>query len=313
MKCRCFVKVLGGRILDKFCKVLYDARVPKGGCIMQKRALAIHDVSCEGRCSLTVALPVLAGCGIHTAVLPTALLSTHTGEFTGYSCLDLTEEMGRILGHWATLPLKFDGLYSGFLGSFEQINLVGDVLHAYHREGGLTLVDPVMADHGRLYATYTKEMAGGMGELCRLADVIVPNMTEACILLGRPYVEHPGEDEVKKMLEALASKFSCGQVIVTGVHQAGQLGAAGFCAADGSFTFAGAPQLPHVFYGTGDVFASALFAAMLLGKSTGEAAQTAVNFTHEAMVHTLENGLPLNYGVAFEQAIPGLLKELNIV
>jgi len=280
---------------------------------MQKRALAIHDVSCEGRCSLTVALPVLASCGIHTAALPTALLSTHTGEFTGYSCLDLTEEMGRILGHWATLPLAFDGLYSGFLGSFEQINLVGDVLHAYRREGGLTLVDPVMADHGRLYATYTKEMAGGMGELCHLADVIVPNMTEACILLGRPYVEHPGEDEVKEMLEALAAKFSCGQVIVTGVRKDGQLGAAGFSAADGSFTFAGAPQLPHVFYGTGDVFASALFAAMLLGKSTGEAAQIAVNFTHEAMVHTVENGLPLNYGVAFEQAIPGLLKELNIV
>jgi len=280
---------------------------------MQKRALAIHDVSCEGRCSLTVALPVLAACGIHTAALPTALLSTHTGEFTGFSCLDLTEEMHRILGHWSTLPLRFDGLYSGFLGSFEQIRLVGDVLHTYRRESGLTLVDPVMADHGRLYATYTKEMAGGMGELCKLADVIVPNMTEACILLDRPYAEHPAEDEMKRILEALAARFDCGQVIVTGVHRDEQLGAMGFCAADGSFTFTGASRLPHVFYGTGDVFASALFAAMLHGRTTEEATRAAVNFTHEAMIHTIENGLPLNYGVAFEQAIPGLMKELNIV
>ncbi|MBE5804715.1 MAG: pyridoxamine kinase [Clostridiales bacterium] len=279
---------------------------------MQKRALAIHDVSCEGRCSLTVALPVLSACGIHTAALPTALLSTHTGEFTGYSCLDLTEEMRRILGHWSTLPLAFDGLYSGFLGSFEQIRLVGDVLHTYRRKGGLTLVDPVMADHGRLYATYTNEMAGGMGELCALADVIVPNMTEACILLDKPYVEHPGEAEVKNILEALAARYDCGQVIITGVHQGDELGAAGFRAQDGSFTFAGAPRLPQVFYGTGDVFASAMFAAMLLGKATGEAAQIAVDFTHQAMLRTIENGLPLNYGVAFEQAIPGLVRELGL-
>ena len=280
---------------------------------MQKRALAIHDVSCEGRCSLTVALPVLAACGIHTAALPTALLSTHTGVFTGYSCLDLTDEMHRILHHWDSLPLQFDGVYSGFLGSFEQIELVGDVLDKYRREGSLTLVDPVMADQGLLYATYTREMAGGMGELCRKADVIVPNVTEACILLNKPYMEHPDESDVRSLLESLAAKFDCGQVIITGVHQGDTLGAAGFCAKDGSYTFAGAPKLPHVFYGTGDVFASALFAAMLHGQSTGQAAQTAVNFTHDAMVHTIENGLPLHYGVAFEQAIPGLMKELGKV
>ena len=280
---------------------------------MQKRALAIHDVSCEGRCSLTVALPVLAACGIHTAALPTALLSTHTGVFEGYSCLDLTGEMHRILRHWDTLPLRFDGVYSGFLGSFEQIEIVGGVLEKYGRNGALTLVDPVMADHGRLYATYTKAMAGGMGELCRQADVIVPNVTEACILLEQPYLEHPDETQVKRLLEDLAAKYDCGQVIITGICRGEELGAAGFCAADGSFTYAGAPRMPHVFFGTGDVFASALLAAMLHGKGTGQAAQTAVHFTHRAMVHTIENGLPLHYGVAFEQALPGLLKELNIV
>ena len=275
---------------------------------MQKQVLAIHDLSCVGRCSLTVALPVLSACGIHTSALPTALLSTHTGEFTGYTCLDLTQEMAGIAAHLATLPLRFDGVYSGFLGSFEQIEMVGQVIRRYQHEGGLTLVDPVMADHGRLYATYTREMAEGMGELCRLADVIVPNMTEAAILLGETYQPQPSEREVRRMLEALAAKYGCGQVIVTGVHQGNELGAAGFCASDGTFSFAGCDVLPQVFYGTGDVFASALMGAMLCGKSTGEATRIVVEFTHEAMLHTVENGLPLRYGVAFEQAIPRLVQ-----
>lgn len=280
---------------------------------MQKRALAIHDVSCEGRCSLTVALPILSACGIHTAVLPTALLSTHTGVFTGYSCLDLTEEMRRVLTHWDTLPLHFDGLYSGFLGSYEQIELVGDTLQRYHAQGTLTLVDPVMADHGALYATYTRQMAGGMGELCRLADVIVPNVTEACLLMDQPYLENPSEEDIRRLLEGLATRYGCAQVMITGVPRKGLLGAAGFCAADGSFSYAGAPQLPQVFYGTGDVFAAALFGAMLNGLTTGQAVRTAVDFTHEAMTHTLGNGLPLHYGVAFEQALPGLMRALGLL
>ncbi|MGN1021023.1 MAG: pyridoxamine kinase [Aristaeellaceae bacterium] len=279
---------------------------------MQKQVLAIHDLSCVGRCSLTVALPVLSACGIHTSALPTALLSTHTGEFTGYTCLDLTEEMRGIRDHFATLPLRFDGLYTGFLGSFAQIELVGEVLARYRRAEGLTLVDPVMADHGQLYATYTREMAEGMGELCRLADVIVPNLTEACILLDRPYDPAPGEGTVRGLLEALAARYGCGQVIITGVSRGDQLGACGFCAADGSFSYAGAPRLPQVFYGTGDVFASALMGAMLCGKATAEAAKVAVDFTHLAMLHTLDNGLPLRYGVAFEQAIPALVAALDL-
>lgn len=279
---------------------------------MQKRVLAIHDLSCEGRCSLTVALPVLSACGIHTAALPTALLSTHTGEFTGYTCLDLTGEMRRILGHWDTLPLRFDGLYSGFLGSYEQIELVGGVLERYRLEDGLTLVDPVMADHGRLYATYTAEMAGGMGELCRLADVIVPNLTEAALLLGEPYDPAPVWDQVRGLLERLAASYGCRQVFITGVALDGQMGAASFCAADGRFSFAGQPVMDGVFYGTGDVFASALMAAMMLEKSAAESARIAVDFTHRAMELALDNGLPLRYGVAFEQAIPSLLRALHL-
>lgn len=279
---------------------------------MQKQVLAINDLSCVGRCSLTVALPILSACGIHASALPTALLSTHTGEFTGYTCLDLTDEMRGILGHFETLPLRFDGVYSGFLGSFEQIELVGGVIERYRDENGLVLVDPVMADQGRLYATYTREMAAEMGQLCRLADVIVPNLTEACILLDVPYDPEPDEAAVKGLLEGLAKRYGCGQTIITGVKRDGLFGAAGFCAADGMFSYAGAEHLRQVFYGTGDVFASALMGAMLCGRSTGEATRVAVDFTHEAMLRTLENGLPLRYGAAFEQALPGLIRALGL-
>ena len=279
---------------------------------MQKRALAIHDISCVGRCSLTVALPVLSACGVHTSALPTALLSTHTGEFTGYTCRDLTEDMGGIISHFDTLPLNFDGLYTGFLGSYEQIEIVGDVLTRYHKPDTLTLVDPVMGDHGRLYATYTEQMAHGMGELCRLADVIVPNITEACYLLDRPYEAVPDEAAVRDMMEALAARYGCRDVVMTGIRRDGLLGAACFDAATGVHGFAGGEMLDGVFYGTGDVLASALLGAMLCGKPVAEACGIAVDFTHEAMEHTLENGLPLRYGVAFEQAIPSLVRRLEL-
>lgn len=164
---------------------------------MQKQVLAIHDLSCVGRCSLTVALPVLSAAGLHVSVLPTALLSTHTGEFTGYTNLDLTQEMAKIYAHFQTLPLRFDGLYSGFLGSWEQLALVEDVFAHYRRADTLLLVDPVMADHGKLYATYTETLARDMGRLCRQADVIVPNLTEAAILLEASYREQPSFPQVE--------------------------------------------------------------------------------------------------------------------
>ncbi len=280
---------------------------------MQKQVLAIHDLSCVGRCSLTVALPVLSACGLHTSALPTALLSTHTGEFTGYTCLDLTQEMEKIAAHFATLPLRFDGLYTGFLGSFEQIQLVGNVLEKYHRQDTLTLVDPVMADHGRLYATYTQAMAEGMGALCRLADVIVPNLTEACILLHRPYDPAPGWNAVRNMMEELCRRFGCKQVIITGVEQNGLLGASGFCADTGETAFAGGEKLPGIFYGTGDVLASGLMGGLMQGLSMEKSLHAAVHFTHAAMEHTLTNGLPLRYGVAFEQALPLLMREIGVV
>lgn len=278
---------------------------------MQKQVLAIHDLSCVGRCSLTVALPVLSAAGLHVSVLPTALLSTHTGEFTGYTNLDLTQEMAKIYAHFQTLPLRFDGLYSGFLGSWEQLALVEDVFAHYRRADTLLLVDPVMADHGKLYATYTETLARDMGRLCRQADVIVPNLTEAAILLEASYREQPSFPQVEAMLRALHKRYGCRQAVITGILRDGLLGAAAYDAQRDCVFFHGQPPMEHVFYGTGDVLASALLAGLMRGRSLSQSTTLAVDFTYQSMLHTLDNGLPLRYGVAFEQALPMLVRSLE--
>ena len=278
---------------------------------MQKQVLAIHDLSCVGRCSLTVALPVLSAAGLHVSVLPTALLSTHTGEFTGYTNLDLTQEMAKIYAHFQTLPLRFDGLYSGFLGSWEQLALVEDVFAHYRRADTLLLVDPVMAAHGKLYATYTETLARDMGRLCRQADVIVPNLTEAAILLEASYREQPSFPQVEAMLRALHKRYGCRQAVITGILRDGLLGAAAYDAQRDCVFFHGQPPMEHVFYGTGDVLASALLAGLMRGRSLSQATTLAVDFTYQSMLHTLDNGLPLRYGVAFEQALPMLVRSLE--
>ena len=278
---------------------------------MQKQVLAIHDLSCVGRCSLTVALPILSAAGLHVSVLPTALLSTHTGEFTGYTNLDLTQEMAKIYAHFQTLPLRFDGLYSGFLGSWEQLALVEDVFAHYRRADTLLLVDPVMADHGKLYATYTETLARDMGRLCRQADVIVPNLTEAAILLEASYREQPSFPQVEAMLRALHKRYGCRQAVITGILRDGLLGAAAYDAQRDCVFFHGQPPMEHVFYGTGDVLASALLAGLMRGRSLSQATTLAVDFTYQSMLHTLDNGLPLRYGVAFEQALPMLVRSLE--
>lgn len=278
---------------------------------MQKQVLAIHDLSCVGRCSLTVALPVLSAAELHVSVLPTALLSTHTGEFTGYTNLDLTQEMAKIYAHFQTLPLRFDGLYSGFLGSWEQLALVEDVFAHYRRADTLLLVDPVMADHGKLYATYTETLARDMGRLCRQADVIVPNLTEAAILLEASYREQPSFPQVEAMLRALHKRYGCRQAVITGILRDGLLGAAAYDAQRDCVFFHGQPPMDHVFYGTGDVLASALLAGLMRGRSLSQATTLAVDFTYQGMLHTLDNGLPLRYGVAFEQALPMLVRSLE--
>lgn len=277
----------------------------------QKKVLAIHDISCMGRCSLTVALPILSAAGIYTGVLPTALLSTHTGDFAGYTYEDLTPEMPSILRHWDSLGLSFDGIYSGFLGSYEQIDLVRGIIENFRAPGAIAMVDPAMADHGRLYATYTPEMASGMKGLCASADIIVPNLTEAALLLDMPYPSQglsPAETE--DVLKGLAA-MGPGQVVLTGVSLSeSEVGAACYDSESNTIFMAMGPHYEGSFHGTGDVFASALMGGLTNGMALAEATQLAVDFTYHAIDYTIASGQERRFGVRFEAALPLLIKKI---
>ncbi len=278
----------------------------------QKRVLAIHDISCIGRCSLTVALPILSCAGLDTGVLPTAILSTHTGGFQGYTYRDLTEDILPITTHWKGLGLRFDALYSGFLGSYDQIGLVARLMEEFHSDGALRMVDPVMADNGRLYATYTREMAQGMHKLCRKADIITPNMTEACILLGIPYKpEGFTRAETEDMLRRLCD-LGPRMAVLTGVTlMLDQLGTASYDACTGEISYAFEGRYHDIFHGTGDILASALLCGLMNGKSLKDSCSLAVKFTYRCIQCTVESNQELRYGVRFEAALPYLMELLK--
>ena len=244
--------------------------------------------------------------------MPTAILSTHTGEFQGYTYRDLTEDISPITSHWKSLGLHFDALYSGFLGSFEQIDLVSQLMEDFHSSSTLRMVDPVMADNGKIYATYTQEMAQGMHRLCRTADIIVPNMTEACILLHMDFQpEGFTRQETEKMLRGL-SKLGPRQVVLTGVTLGeDQLGTAAYDDATGEISYAFQSRYPGIFHGTGDILGSALLCGLMNGKSLASSARLAVDFTHRCIQYTVETDQERRFGVRFEAALPYLMELLK--
>ena len=280
----------------------------------QKRIAAIHDISGVGRCSLTVALPILSAAGFDCGVLPTAVLSTHTGGFTGFTYRDLTDDIAPIAAHWQSLDLKFDALYSGFLGSVGQIALLADLFKTFKTDDNLVLVDPVMADNGELYAIYTPDMAQGMARLCAQADAVVPNITEASLILGEKYVEGPYDKPfIEGMLRRLAA-LGPKKVVLTGVAlDDATLGAAAFDSATGDISYAFTPRIDGYFHGTGDVFGSVLLSGMLHELSLADAAKLAVETTYDCIVKTVEAKQELRYGVCFERALPGMMKRLGLI
>ena len=217
----------------------------------QKRVLAIHDISGVGKCSLTVALPIISAAGVECSVLPTAVLSTHTGGFTGFTYRDLTEDISPIVAHWQALHLKLDGIYTGFLGSFEQIRLVGDAFSALADKDTLLVVDPVMADGGKLYTIFDETFPPAMKKLCSKADVILPNMTEAAFMLGEDYVEGPYTHEyVESLLHRLAREIPVKYIVLTGVHFDGEeLGAALYDAAADDVKYILGANIPGSYHG----------------------------------------------------------------
>ena len=172
---------------------------------MMKRIVTIQDISCFGKCSSTVALPLISAMGVEAAVIPTAVLSTHTGGFTGYTFRDLTADIPKIAQHWKSLQLEFDGIYTGYLGSREQIQIVSNFFDQFRSSNTKIVVDPVMGDFGKFYAGFTMDFVAEMRQLCQKADIIVPNLTEVSLLLGIPYPENYTEADVHNMLRLLLS------------------------------------------------------------------------------------------------------------
>lgn len=268
----------------------------------------VQDLSGFGRCSLTVALPVLSAMGSQCCPVLTAYLSAHTGfppsERSVF--LDMTDQMARVTDHWAELGTELDAIYSGFLGSAGQIEQLRRFIDRFRREGTLVLVDPVMGDHGRQYRTCTDELCARMGQLAAQADVITPNLTEAALLLGETYCPGMEPARVRNWLERL-SLDGRRSVVLTGVSTVpGEVGAACLDRDSGKVSFAMARQERGHFPGTGDLFASVLLGALLRGEDLQSANARAVDFVQRCVHHTIALGTPTLEGVQYEC----MLKEL---
>ncbi len=267
----------------------------------QKRAVAIHDISCAGRCSLTVALPVLSVSGIETNVIPTAILSTQTGGFEGYTYRDLTEDIEPVVRHWTALNRTFDAIYTGFLGSFHQLEIVSRVIDTLRQDGTLIYIDPVMADGGALYKPFNLDFVAGMRELCRKADVITPNITEALLLLDWPYREGPYDTAfITQVLRAL-SELGPHTVVLTGVYpDKGHLGAAAYRQDADRIVTAYAKAVDGTFHGAGDLFASVLLGKLLNGINIETALAQTVDFTALCIQNTGKGDKDTRFGLDFE-------------
>lgn len=273
-----------------------------------KRILTIQDISCLGQCSLTVALPILSACGLETCVLPSAVLSTHTGGFTGYTFRDLTEDMPSIRAHWQSEGITFDAFYTGYLGSAKQIDYVRDIFRTCARPGALKIVDPACADNGRLYAGFDAEFVESMKVLCSEADVILPNITEASLLTGLDYRESYDEAYIRALLEKL-SALCAGTIVLTGVSYApDSTGVVMY--KNGKLEYYRHERLASSCHGTGDVFASAFTGALLRGKTPLRSAAVAADYTVECIRLTMPDETH-KYGVKFEPLLPQLIASLE--
>ena len=276
-----------------------------------KRVLSIQDISCVGKCSLTVALPIISAAGVETAILPTAVLSTHTA-FKGFTFRDLTDDITPIIQHWKNENILFDGIATGYLGSFRQIELVEQIFDQFDHPGMFKFVDPAMGDNGKLYVGFDSDFAVRMGKMCAKADLIVPNLTEAAFMLQE---EYPGNDYDEKYIRELLKRLcglGCPAALLTGVSfEPGRYGVASYDSRTDEFLTCFNEYIPVSFHGTGDVFSSALFSALTIGQSMPDAMRTAVDFTVESIRNTLAVPEHNWYGVDFESAIPMFLKLLG--
>ena len=284
-----------------------------------KRVCAIHDLSAFGRCALTVVIPTLSAMGVQVIPLPTALLSTHTGGFDDIYAVDLTESMEKIYTHWEKLGVKFDAIYSGFVLSSEQCAVISDFRRRFANDGCTVITDPVFADDGEFYSTYTKEIANEMRTLCKGSDIITPNLTEACELVGESFVntEKMSEAELREFVSSLLLRLSAlgaKKIAITGIPTtldgapAVATAAIDLAKEHSEPFFVTLPRLDARYHGTGELFASVLIGKLLGGEQFEDAVDSASRFVRDTVDMSTEYPTPIRAGVALEAALGNLIK-----
>lgn len=275
-----------------------------------KRIVTIQDISCVGKCSLTVALPIISAMGIETAVIPTAVLSTHTA-FKNFTYRDLTNDLPKIASHWKQEKFNFDGIYTGYLGSIEQIDMLKEFFKQFKTSENFIFIDPVMADNGKLYAGFDTNFVKEMKEFCKTADIIVPNLTEASYMLETEYKEKYSEEEIKHMLIEL-SNLGPKYVVLTGVSfKDNELGVMSYNKETNKFFTYFKEKVPAKYHGTGDVFASTLVGAITNKNTIEEGLKIAVDYVWETINGTYKTNKEDAYGVNFETKIPYLINRIK--
>ena len=274
-----------------------------------KRILTIQDISCLGKCSITVALPIISAMGVEAAILPTAVLSTHT-MIPGFVVHDMTKNLLPITKHWKDQNIKFDALYTGYLGSNEEIDIALEIFDDFGSDA-MIFVDPVMGDNGKLYPAFDAEYVERNKQLCARADVIVPNITEASLLTGMPYKETYDEAYIRELLWGL-SGLGAEKILMTGVSlEKGKTGVMGLDSATGQYIRYQNDRIEGAYHGTGDIFSSVLLGGLMRGLETYDAIRLAADYTAETIAVTLGDDKRLWYGVNFEETISKLVSRLG--
>lgn len=275
-----------------------------------KRIVTIQDISCIGKCSLTVALPIISAMGIETAVIPTAVLSTHTA-FKNFTYRDLTGDLTKIAKHWKQEKFDFDGIYTGYLGSIEQIDMLKEFFKQFKTSENFIFIDPVMADNGKLYAGFDENFVREMKELCKMADILVPNLTEASYMLEKEYKKNYSEQEIKDMLIEL-SLLGPKYVVLTGVSfNENKLGVMSYNKETNEYFTYFKEKIPAKYHGTGDIFASTLVGAITNNNTLEEGLKVAVDYVWETINDTYKTNKKDVYGVNFETKIPYLIDRIK--
>lgn len=272
-----------------------------------KKVVTIQDISCFGKCSLTVALPIISAMGIETAVIPTVVLSTHTGGFEGFTFHDLSDDISAISNHWKNLGLNFDAVYTGYLGSASQVQIMSDFFDNFGTDSNFIVVDPVLGDSGKLYAGLTDTLVNEMRKLCAKADYILPNMTEASFLLDIPYIDGCNEEQAKGVLKKLA-ELGCKVPVLTGVRKGDFEGAGAYDSVKNEFCFAYSRHIDRHIHGTGDIFASVFTGAVTLGKNIQQALDISVRYISDCIEVSMPYLDEVWYGSCFELCLDRLIK-----